>query len=85
MMGAYLVAAGVAQYLGSAVANLAQLPPAGMEASLSLPLYMRLFNGLGWAAIAGMSLALVLLPLLKRLSLAHQSSTTTHGEAIPSM
>ncbi|MBK4993289.1 MFS transporter [Pseudomonas sp. S37] len=81
MMGAYLVAAGVAQYLGSAVANLAQLPPAGMQAALSLPLYMRLFNGLGWAALGGMTLALLLLPLLKRLSLAHQSNTTELEEA----
>ncbi|MFJ4346551.1 peptide MFS transporter [Pseudomonas sp. NPDC089401] len=84
MMGAYFVAAGVAQYLGSAVANLAQLPPAGMQASLSLPLYVGLFNGLGWAALAGMCLALLLLPLLKRLSLAHRGCATCAGEAIAS-
>lgn len=39
--------------LGSAVANLAQLPLAGMQATLSLPLYLSLFNGLGWAAMGG--------------------------------
>lgn len=72
LMGAYFVAAGVAQYLGSAVANLAQLPPAGMEPTQSLPLYMRLFSGLGWAAIGAMVLALLLLPLLRKLSNAHQ-------------
>ncbi|NIF27607.1 MFS transporter [Pantoea sp. Tr-811] len=80
MMGAYFVAAGVAQYLGSAVANLAQMPPAGMQATLSLPLYMRLFSGLGWAAVGAMALAVLLLPLLKRLSLAHEHGAAS-GEA----
>lgn len=81
MMGTYYVAAGIAQYLGSAVANLAQTPPAGMEATESLSLYMRLFNGLGWAAAGAVLLSLLLLPVVRRLSNAHQNSTSADKSA----
>lgn len=74
MMGAYFVAAGVAQYVGSAVANIAQLPPTGTAASQSLPLYMGLFNGLGWAALGAMAMTVLLLPLLAKLTRIHQGN-----------
>jgi proton-dependent oligopeptide transporter, POT family len=72
MMGAYFVATGVSQYLGSVVANFAQMPSGSLEPIQSLPLYTRLFFGLGWLATGGAVIAILLLPLLGRLSRAHQ-------------
>ncbi|MBN3789025.1 oligopeptide:H+ symporter [Burkholderia sp. Ac-20353] len=72
MMGAYFVATGVSQYLGSVVANFAQMPSHDLPATESLPLYLSLFEKLGWLAALGMLIALLLLPLMKRLSRQHQ-------------
>ena len=44
MMGAYFVATGVSQYLGSVVANFAQMPSHELPATESLPLYLSLFE-----------------------------------------
>jgi proton-dependent oligopeptide transporter, POT family len=77
MMGAYFVATGVSQYLGSVVANFAQMPSGALPASVSLPIYTHLFAQLGWLAAGGMVLALVLLPLMRRLSLAHRDGSET--------
>lgn len=74
MMGAYFVATGVAQYLGSIVANLAQLPSNDLPAAQSLPLYIDLFAELGWLAAAGALISLLLLPLMGRLANAHRRS-----------
>ncbi|MFP3740451.1 MFS transporter, partial [Burkholderia sp. SIMBA_019] len=60
-LGAYLVATGISQYLGSVVANLAQMPSGELDAVTSLPLYTRLFTGLGWLAALGMLIAVLLL------------------------
>jgi POT family proton-dependent oligopeptide transporter len=72
MMGAYFVATGVSQYLGSVVANFAQMPAGNLDPFESLPLYTRLFNGLGWLAAAGALVAVLLLPLMRKLSREHQ-------------
>lgn len=72
MMGAYFVATGVSQYLGSVVATYAKMPEGNLSPLESLPLYEKLFNGLGWLAAAGALLAILLLPLMGRLSRAHQ-------------
>jgi POT family proton-dependent oligopeptide transporter len=74
MMGAYFVASGVSQYLGSVVANLAQVPSNDLSAVQSLPLYTQLFTYLGWLAAAGAVLSIVLLPLMSKLSRAHRQS-----------
>ncbi|VXB85163.1 Dipeptide and tripeptide permease A [Burkholderia sp. 8Y] len=71
MMGAYFVATGVSQYLGTVVANFARVPPGHLDPMQSLPLYTHLFVSLGWLATGGAVIALVLLPLLGRLSRAH--------------
>ncbi|MCX4162652.1 MULTISPECIES: peptide MFS transporter [Paraburkholderia] len=75
MMGAYFVATGVSQYLGSVVANFAQMPSGDLTAVQSLPLYTKLFTGLGWLAAAGVVVAVLLLPLMRRLSREHQRCT----------
>jgi POT family proton-dependent oligopeptide transporter len=71
MMGAYYVATGIAQYLGSAVATFASVPPAVTDPRTTLPLYTHLFFWLGVVAGAGMLVAVALLPLMGRLSRAH--------------
>src|SRR6202034_3357876 len=68
MMGAYYVIVGISQYLGSVVANLAHIPSNELSALQSLPLYTRLFFGLGWLAAGGAVVAIVLLPFMSRLS-----------------
>ncbi|MFP6560707.1 peptide MFS transporter [Paraburkholderia sp. B3] len=74
MMGAYFVASGVSQYLGSVVANFAQMPSGELDPLVSLPLYTHLFSGLGWLAALGTLVAIVLLPLMRRLSREHHEA-----------
>ncbi|MGH8150071.1 MAG: MFS transporter, partial [Steroidobacteraceae bacterium] len=73
MMGAWLLASGIAQYLGSSVANYASVPVGSARPSETLPLYTHLFWVLGWVAVAGMVAALALLPLMRRLDAAHRA------------
>ena len=80
MMGAYFVATGVSQYLGSVVANFARMPSNELSALQSLPLYTRLFFGLGWLATGGAVIAIVLLPFMSRLSRDHQRSVAAARE-----
>ena len=72
MMGAYYVAVGIAQYLGSVVANLASVPEGVTDPLRTLPVYTGLFNRLGLVACGGVVLAVALLPLMKKLSNAHR-------------
>jgi proton-dependent oligopeptide transporter, POT family len=72
MMGAYFVATGVSQYLGSVVANFAQLPNDGVSAIESLRVYTGLFSNLGWLATAGAVLTILLLPVMRGLSNQHR-------------
>lgn len=74
MMGAFFVAAGVSEYLGSVVANLASVSKSVTDPLVSLAIYTRLFDNLGLLAIAGAVAALALLPLLRRLSAIHETS-----------
>jgi proton-dependent oligopeptide transporter, POT family len=74
MMGAFFVAAGVSEYLGSVAANLASIPKSVTDPRVTLAIYTRLFDNLGLLAIAGAAAALALLPLLRRLSAMHETS-----------
>jgi proton-dependent oligopeptide transporter, POT family len=69
-MGLWFLATGISQYLGSYVANYAQVPESVVDPVQTLPLYTRLFNGLGAVAAAGTLIALAMLPLMRRLSAA---------------
>ena len=71
MMGAYFVASGVSQYLGGVVASYASVPRNITDPLESLPIYTSLFNKLGIAALVCTVIAIAVLPLMKRLSLAH--------------
>jgi POT family proton-dependent oligopeptide transporter len=73
MMGAYFVAVGISQYLGGLVANLASVPKDMTDPLMTLPIYTSLFNKLGMGAIACTVIALLALPLMRRLTATHQS------------
>ena len=81
MMGAYFVAVGVSQYLGSIVANLASIPENLTNPLESLAIYTSLFNKLGFVAAGGIVLAAVLLPLMKRLSSTHNDHASDAAAA----
>jgi POT family proton-dependent oligopeptide transporter len=71
MMGAYFVATGISQYLGSVVANLAHIPEGLSDPEASLRIYSQLFNRLGYAGVACTLIALAILPLMRRLAASH--------------
>jgi POT family proton-dependent oligopeptide transporter len=73
MMGAYFVAVGISQYLGSVVANYASIPTDIADPIASLAIYTKLFNDLGFLAIGGTVIAIALLPLMRGLSSAHKT------------
>ena len=73
MMGAYYVGVGISQYLGGVVANLAAVPSDMVDPVQTLPVYTSLFNQLGMAAIACTLVALAALPLMRRLTAAHNA------------
>ena len=83
MMGTYLVAAGVAFYVGSLVANWAAIPardsggPVAPDPRVSLGIYDGLFGRLLMLALLVVAVCAALLPLLRRLDRAH------HGAAAP--
>ena len=68
MMGAYFVATGLSQYLGSVVANIAHIPADLHDPLESLVIYTDLFNELGYAGVACTVIAIAMLPLMNRLS-----------------
>jgi POT family proton-dependent oligopeptide transporter len=75
MMGAYFVATGISQYLGGVVANLASVPKDVVDPVQTLPIYTSLFNKLGMGAVACTVIALLALPLMRRLSAAHHANS----------
>jgi POT family proton-dependent oligopeptide transporter len=79
MMGAYFVASGISQYLGSVVANFAHIPENITNPLESLTIYTSLFNKLGFAGIACTVMAIAMLPLMKRLSASHSDSAANHN------
>jgi POT family proton-dependent oligopeptide transporter len=85
MMGAYFVAVGISQYLGSMVANLAHIPENLTDPVESLQIYTRLFNKLGFAGIGCTAVALAMLPLLKRLSDSHATATAASHTPLPAV
>jgi POT family proton-dependent oligopeptide transporter len=74
MMGAFFVAAGIAQYLGGVIANLANASQHAVDVEAGLAMYNALFNHLGRLALMGAVMGAALLPFLKRLSIAHEAA-----------
>ena len=78
MMGAYYVAVGLSQYLGSMVANAAHIPDNITDPVQSLTIYVGLFNKLGFVGIACVVIALIMLPVMNRLSASHSDPAINH-------
>jgi len=78
MMGAYYVAVGLSQYLGSIVANYAHIPDNITDPMQSLTIYVSLFDKLGFVGIACTVIALAMLPLMNKLSLSHSDAAAHH-------
>lgn len=79
MIGAWLLSSGIAQYLGSDVANYASVPAGITDPAATLPLYTHLFWVLGWVAVGGMVAAILMLPLLHRLEASHRAAQAAAG------
>jgi POT family proton-dependent oligopeptide transporter len=84
MMGAYFVASGLSQYLGSVVANFAHIPENLTNPLESLTIYTRLFNELGLTGVVCTVIAIAMLPLMKKLSASH-ADTAAAGAALPAV
>jgi POT family proton-dependent oligopeptide transporter len=78
MMGAYFVAVGISQYLGSVVANIAHIPDNITDPLQSLTIYTHLFNILGFVGIGCTLIAAAMLPLMGKLSASHSDPATNH-------
>ncbi|MBU6248431.1 MAG: oligopeptide:H+ symporter [Xanthomonadaceae bacterium] len=78
MMGAYYVASGISQYLGSVVANYAHIPEGIKDPVQSLDIYTSLFNKLGLVGVGCTVIAIAVLPLMNRLSASHSDVATNH-------
>jgi len=75
MMGAYFLATGISQYLGSVVANFAHIPENLTNPVESLTIYTALFNRLGFAGLLCTLIAIAMLPLMKKLSISHHAGS----------
>ncbi len=84
MMGAYFVASGLSQYMGSVVANFAHIPEDITNPLESLTIYTSLFNKLGFAGIICTLIAIAMLPLMNRLSASH-SDAAGNREPLPAV
>ncbi len=84
MMGAYFVASGLSQYMGSVVANFAHIPENITNPLESLTIYTSLFNKLGFAGITCTLIAIAILPLMNRLSASHSDAATSR-EPLPAV
>ncbi|MBD8898060.1 oligopeptide:H+ symporter [Rhodanobacter sp. DHG33] len=84
MMGAYYVAVGISQYLGSVLANIAHIPDNITSPLQSLAIYTHLFNILGFVGIGCTAVALAMLPLMKKLSSSH-ADMAKHDEPLPAV
>ncbi len=71
MMGAYFVASGVSQYLGGVVATFASVPETITDPVQMMPIYTRLFDGLGVAGVVCTAIALAVLPVMRKLDAQH--------------
>lgn len=71
MMGACDVATGIPQYLGGGVANLASVPGDVTDPVQTPPIHTSLFNKRGVGALVRTAIARAVLPLMRKLPVAH--------------
>jgi proton-dependent oligopeptide transporter, POT family len=69
VMGAWFLGMGVSLYAGGAIAGLASIPGGAVEATVTLPIYVRLFLGLAIGALACAIVATGLIRMLEGMML----------------
>lgn len=72
VMGAWFLGMGVSMYAGGAIAGLASIPSGTFQPAATLPVYTRLFFGLGAAALLCAIAATAIVPLLNKMMLRHE-------------
>jgi POT family proton-dependent oligopeptide transporter len=72
VMGAWFLGMGVSLYAGGAIAGLASIPSGAVQATVTLPIYTRLFFGLAVAALACALVATAIVPMLNRMMLKQE-------------
>jgi POT family proton-dependent oligopeptide transporter len=85
MMGAYFVASGISQYLGGVVANYASVPQDVTDPIKTMPIYTNLFFWLGVAGVVCTLIALAVLPLMRKLSAAHNAHNLALDTGMPTI
>jgi proton-dependent oligopeptide transporter, POT family len=81
LMGTWFLATGISQYLGSWVATFASVPENVTDPIQTLHLYMRLYGWLGVVAVVTAAVAVVLLPVMRRLSTPEVAPETAGATA----
>ena len=80
MMGAYYVASGISQYLGSVVANFASIPQRHhRSAGLAADLHQAVQQARLCRRRSAPLIALAMLPLMNKLSASHSDAATNHN------
>lgn len=79
IMGAWYLGMGVSLYAGGAIASLASIPPGTVQPIATLPVYARLFWGLGAGALLCAIVATRIVPLLERMMLKRDEEPLQAG------
>jgi len=82
VMGAWFLGMGVSLYAGGAIASLASIPPGAFQPTATLPLYARLFFGLGMVALVCAIVATAITPLLKRMMIRQEETGGAPPESV---
>jgi proton-dependent oligopeptide transporter, POT family len=79
VMGAWFLGMGVSLYAGGAIASLASIPSGTVQATATLPIYARLFWGLGLGALICAIVATGIIPPLEKMMLRPQEDEHLHA------
>ena len=82
IMGAWFLGMGVSMYAGGAIASLASVPSGTVVATATLPIYTRLFWGLGAGALVCAIVATAITPMLERLMLKRDEEPLPAGHNV---
>jgi POT family proton-dependent oligopeptide transporter len=82
IMGAWYLGMGVSLYAGGAIASLASIPPGVVQPLATLPVYARLFWGLGAGALLCAIVATMIVPLLERMMLKRDEEPLPAGQNV---
>ena len=81
-MGAWFLGMDVSLYAGGAIASLASIPSGTVGATATLPIYTRLFWGLGAGALICAIVATAITPLLERMMIKRDEDPMQAGHGV---